>query len=114
MVGRYCRLCLIVFFAATLTACNQQPQPPSPAVQSVLPEQAAQRYNELCAACHGKQGRGGGVGPDLSASRYKYGKERSRIITSISNGRPGGMPGYNSHLPAEEIAGLADYLISLH
>lgn len=110
----YSRLCLLALFAVTVTACSQQSQPASPAVQPMQTEQTARHFDELCAACHGKQGRGGGVGPDLFASRYKYGKERSRIITSISNGRPGGMPGYSSHLSAEEIAGLADYLISLH
>lgn len=54
------------------------------------------------------------MGPDLSASRYKYGKDRSQIITSISEGRPGGMPGYRSHLSSDEIELLSDYLISLH
>lgn len=115
MVSRcYTLRLLALFFAFTVTACSQQSQPAPPAVQSMQADQAARRFDELCSACHGKQGRGGRVGPDLSASRYTYGKERSHIITSISDGRSGGMPGYSSHLSAEEIAGLADYLISLH
>ncbi|NJD39155.1 MAG: cytochrome c [Geobacter sp.] len=115
MIPSSCRVRLFtLFFAITSTACSQQSQPATPAVQPVQSDHIVRRFDELCAACHGKKGRGGGVGPDLSASRYKYGKERNRIIISISNGRPGGMPGYSSHLSAEDIAGLADYLISLH
>lgn len=99
--------------AILLTAgCNSAP-PPTVGGQGKAPGQQARiRYLELCAACHGQQGRGG-VGPDLSATRYRYGKQRSQVITSIMEGRPGGMPAYGSHLRPDEAAAMADYLLSL-
>ena len=73
---------------------------------------ARKLYVELCAGCHGIQARGG-VGPDLTVSRFKYGKNRSAIKKSILDGRTGGMPAFGSHLKPEEAAALAEYLLSL-
>jgi cytochrome c oxidase cbb3-type subunit 3 len=75
-------------------------------------EQSKKRFQDLCAACHGKQARGG-VGPDLTVTRFKYGKNRSTIIQSIMDGRPGGMPSFDSYLKSDDAAALADYLLSI-
>ncbi|SKA09050.1 cytochrome c oxidase cbb3-type subunit 3 [Trichlorobacter thiogenes] len=93
-----------------VAGCSQQSREPATARQT--PITAVTLFAELCAACHGSQARGG-VGPDLSASRYKYGKNRSAIIKSILDGRAGGMPAFGSHLKPEEAAVLAEYLLSL-
>jgi len=69
-------------------------------------------YANLCAACHGENGKGT-VGPDLTASTYKYGKARLDITKSISEGRPGGMPAFNGQLNPEQIEGLVEYVLSL-
>jgi cytochrome c oxidase cbb3-type subunit 3 len=71
-----------------------------------------QLYGNLCAACHGENGKGS-VGPDLTASAYKYGKTRLEIAKSISAGRPNGMPAFNSQVNPEQIEGLVEYLLSL-
>ena len=71
-----------------------------------------QLYANLCSACHGENGKGT-VGPDLTASRYKYGKTRIDIARSISEGRPGGMPAFNGQLNPEQIEGLVEYVLSL-
>jgi cytochrome c oxidase cbb3-type subunit 3 len=71
-----------------------------------------QLYMKLCAACHGENGKGT-VGPDLTASKYKYGKARLDIAKSISEGRPNGMPPFNSQANPEQIEGLVEYLLSL-
>jgi mono/diheme cytochrome c family protein len=68
--------------------------------------------HELCAACHGSHARGA-VGPDLTTSRFKYGKSRAAIEKSILDGRPGGMPAFGSYLKLEEVKTLADYLLTL-
>lgn len=97
-----------------ITGCAQQ-QEQARSVKQHDPqslEQSKKRFQELCAACHGKQARGG-VGPDLTASHFKYGKNRSDIIMSIMDGRPGGMPSFGSYLKTDDAATLADYLISL-
>jgi len=71
-----------------------------------------QLYATHCAACHGENGKGV-VGPDLTASKYKYGKSRLDIAKSISEGRPGGMPGFKSQINDEQVEGLVEYLLSL-
>ena len=71
-----------------------------------------QLYATMCAACHGENAKGV-VGPDLTASVYKYGKTRTEMSKSISEGRPGGMPSFSSQLNHEQIEGLIEYLLSL-
>jgi cytochrome c oxidase cbb3-type subunit 3 len=71
-----------------------------------------QLYANLCAACHGENGKGS-VGPDLTASTYKYGKSRTEIAKSISEGRPGGMPAFSSQVNHEQVEGLVEFLLSL-
>lgn len=71
-----------------------------------------QLYAASCAACHGENAKGS-VGPDLTLSRYKFGKSRAEITQSISAGRPGGMPGFKSQLAHEQIESLTEYLLSL-
>jgi cytochrome c oxidase cbb3-type subunit 3 len=71
-----------------------------------------QLYANLCAACHGENGKGI-VGPDLTASTFKYGKGRLDITKSISEGRPGGMPAFSSQIDHEKIESLVEYVLSL-
>ena len=71
-----------------------------------------QLYANLCAACHGENGKGT-VGPDLTASTYKYGKTRPDITRSISEGRPGGMPAFTSQIDHEKVESLVEYVLSL-
>jgi cytochrome c oxidase cbb3-type subunit III len=71
-----------------------------------------QLFANLCAACHGENGKGS-VGPDLTRSTYKYGKARLDITKSITEGRPGGMPAFNSQIDHEKIESLVEYVLSL-
>ena len=95
------------------SACSQQENATVGSRQAGSEQLQAQKiYTELCAGCHGKQARGG-VGPDLTVSRFKYGKNKPAIEKSILDGRIGGMPAFGSHLKPEEAAVLAEYLLSL-
>ena len=71
-----------------------------------------QLYANLCAACHGENGKGT-VGPDLTASRYKYGKARLEIAKSIGEGRPNGMPSFSAQINHEQVESLVEYVLSL-
>lgn len=71
-----------------------------------------QLYGNLCAACHGETAKGG-VGPDLTVSKYKYGKARLDIAKSISEGRPGGMPAFSGQVSKEQVESLVEYVLSL-
>lgn len=69
-------------------------------------------YGDMCGACHGENAKGG-VGPDLTISKYKYGKARLDITKSIAEGRPGGMPAFSSQINAEQVESLVEYLLTL-
>ncbi len=69
-------------------------------------------YGTLCTSCHGESAKGG-VGPDLTTSKYKYGKSRLDITKSITEGRPGGMPSFSSQIDKEQVEGLVEYILSL-
>jgi len=69
-------------------------------------------YGSLCVACHGESAKGG-VGSDLTLSKYKYGKSRLDLTKSINEGRPGGMPAFSSQVDKEQVEGLVEYLLTL-
>jgi|APHig6443718053_1056840.scaffolds.fasta_scaffold37817_1 mono/diheme cytochrome c family protein len=96
-----------------LAGCSRHESAPAAVnLQPFERAQAQKQYAELCAACHGSHARGA-VGPDLTTSRFKYGKSRAAIEKSILDGRPGGMPAFGSYLKLEEVKTLADYLLTL-
>lgn len=69
-------------------------------------------FSERCAACHGPDGKGG-IGPDLTKAEYKFGKTEAAITESISNGRPGGMPGFGKELGHEQLEGVVKFILTL-
>jgi cytochrome c oxidase cbb3-type subunit 3 len=69
-------------------------------------------YGTLCASCHGENAKGG-VGPDLTHSKYKYGKARLDITKSIAEGRPDGMPSFSSQIDAEQVESLVEFVLTL-
>lgn len=106
-------VCLLIAWLLMASACSQQENSTTGSKQAPSERMHAQKiYTELCAGCHGVQARGG-VGPDLTVSRFKYGKNRLAIEKSILDGRSGGMPAFGSHLKPEEAVALAEYLLSL-
>lgn len=69
-------------------------------------------YASLCVGCHGENAKGG-VGSDLTLSKYKYGKSRLDITKSISEGRPGGMPAFSSQAKPEDVESLVEFVLTL-
>lgn len=82
-------------------------------LKNLKKEKGQQLFMHHCAPCHGKLAKGGVAGPDLTVSRFKYGKTQTDIIKTVTSGRSGGMPAFGSHLKPEEISALANYLLSL-
>ena len=64
-----------------------------------------------CKDCHGGAG-GGGMGPPLRDAQWFYGYQPADIFTSISKGRPNGMPGFGTKVPAYQIWQLVAYVRS--
>ncbi len=104
--------CLSVLGMLLVGGCARQDGPATVKLHPSVLAQAQKQYAELCAACHGIHARGS-VGPDLTVSRFKYGKNRVAIEKSILSGRPGGMPAFGSNLKPEDATTLADYLLTL-
>jgi len=67
-------------------------------------------YN--CAGCHGLAG-GGAIGPALMDDKWIYGSHADQIFSSISQGRPDGMPSFGGHIPDQQIWQLVGYVQSL-
>lgn len=68
--------------------------------------------NFNCVGCHAPNG-GGGMGPPLSDSRWRYGGKPAEIFSSIYQGRPNGMPAWGQALPVDVIWELVAYIQSI-
>ena len=64
-----------------------------------------------CVGCHAHGG--GGMGPALMDSQWRYGGRIDQIAQSIAKGRPNGMPAWEGKLTDRQIWQLAAYVRSL-
>lgn len=69
-------------------------------------------YTDRCAACHGVEGKGG-IGSDLTAPTYKYGKSAAAVKETLAEGRPSGMPGFKNDLSHEKMEAVVRFVLSL-
>lgn len=67
-------------------------------------------YN--CSGCHGGRA-GGGMGPSLRDSVWRYGSSDTQIFATITEGRPGGMPAWGAKIPQGQIWELVSYIRTL-
>ena len=66
--------------------------------------------NTGCYNCHGIEAKGGGIAPDLTASKL----DAQQMFRTIHDGRPGTlMPSWGKQLSADEIWKVIAYLKSL-
>lgn len=91
---------------------------PAPAAAATAADPSAliaagkQLYASHCAGCHGAEGQGG-IGPALTGSNYKYGRSHDEVLTSIREGRPGGMPAFGNQLSGNQAEELVAFTLSL-
>lgn len=71
-------------------------------------------FEDNCAACHGREGHGNALvgAPNLASGAWLYGGTGKDITASITNGRNGVMPPWNS-LGAETVNGLTEYVLAI-
>ncbi len=69
-------------------------------------------FEGTCAACHKVDGSGL-VGPNLTDKYWIYGGKIGNIFTSISEGRPNGMPAHKSQFNELKIQQIGSYVLSL-
>ncbi len=65
-----------------------------------------------CQPCHGEGARGG-FGPNLTGKSWKYGGTDADLFTTVTRGRPGGMPSFEGTLGATRIWKVIAYVRSL-
>ncbi len=75
-------------------------------------KEGADIFRKNCEVCHGQGGRGD-ICPDLTKKNKKYGNSDSDLFTSISKGRPGGMPNWDTSLGSDRIWKVIIYLRSI-
>jgi len=66
-------------------------------------------YN--CNGCHANGG--GGMGPPLMDSQWRYGSAPSDIFATIMQGRPNGMPSFGGHIPEDQVWQIVAYVRSM-
>jgi aldose sugar dehydrogenase len=73
---------------------------------------SAETFAQLCATCHGPQGRGGS-GPSLVDDTWVIGSDGASLRQAINEGNvEKGMPGFKAALGEQEVNGLIAYLKS--
>lgn len=72
-------------------------------------------YKEMnCFACHGMNGEGNAIGPNMTDEYYLHGCKIQDVVTVIKNGVPAkGMTPYKGQLSDEKILKVASYILSL-
>jgi mono/diheme cytochrome c family protein len=106
---------------ASLALLSCEPGGGGPPAEAVPRAQARALYLERCAICHGRHGDGRGPRrgslfakpPDFRAPAWRRGRSPAEVRTVIRQGRPGtDMPAWKT-LSDAEVAGLAEYVLSL-
>ena len=70
-------------------------------------------FKSTCAPCHGENAQGV-VGPNLTDEYWLHGNKVNDIFKTIKYGIPAkGMPTWEKQLSPKQIAGLANYILSL-
>lgn len=64
-----------------------------------------------CSGCHSHGG--GGMGPPLRDEEWRYGASMQDIVTTILNGRPGGMPAFRGRITEDQAWQLAAFVRTL-
>jgi cytochrome c oxidase cbb3-type subunit 3 len=97
-----------------------QPGAPGPQAPTLSPyqenaygiaqgKQLFSAYN--CNGCHAMGG--GGIGPALMDEKWIYGAAPDQIYSTISQGRPNGMPAFGGKVPSQQIWQLVSYVQTL-
>jgi mono/diheme cytochrome c family protein len=121
------RLVVGAFCAAVLTGCDSKPQvevgrgetaASSVALRPFTGDSAVAQAGRVlflqnnCYGCHGGLA-GGGMGPSLRDTVWKFGGSDSAIYRSIHDGRPMGMPTWGNTLSPSDMKTLVVYIRSL-
>ena len=100
-----------IFLAGTVTA-EQSPRKNPYEGNNKAADEGAGLFRNNCMGCHGEGGKGD-ICPDLTTRKKKFGDSDQDLYTTISKGRPGGMPNWENILGAERIWKVITYIRSI-
>ncbi len=69
-------------------------------------------YAKNCAACHGANGQGNAIGPNLTDEYWLFGGSFKDVYTTVYKGN-GGMPAFHSSMPEKELNQVVSFVFSL-
>jgi mono/diheme cytochrome c family protein len=100
---------LVVAGAAVLTVVLMFTVSPTVAeVESPDSALGAELFQANCAGCHGAGG-GGGIGPSLAGGLARFGSIEE-VVSFVSTGVPGRMPGFETRLSPDEINAVVEFV----
>lgn len=70
-------------------------------------------FLQNCAVCHGSNAKGATGYPNLTDNDWLYGGEATNILTTVHNGRVGGMPAWRDQIGEDGVRAVAEYVLSL-
>ncbi|MCG3861690.1 cytochrome-c oxidase, cbb3-type subunit III [Psychrobacter sp. Sarcosine-02u-2] len=70
-------------------------------------------FLQNCAVCHGSNAKGALGYPNLTDNDWLYGGEASHILTTLHNGRVGGMAAWRDQLGEDGVRAAAEYVLSI-
>jgi mono/diheme cytochrome c family protein len=126
------RAAVTLAILGSLAGCSQKEQQAPPSTQVSSGPQAApgtpaalasgrEQFLTRCAFCHGETGKGDTTvaanypAANLTDGTWKHGSSRDAIMKTIHDGVPETpMAGFAESMTSEEIANVADYVLSLH
>jgi len=77
--------------------------------------EAKEIYVKSCLVCHGANGEGNVVGPNLTDNYWIHGGSPGDIYQIIANGFPTkGMQAWNTQLSEEQMVAVTGYIINMH
>ena len=70
-------------------------------------------FLQNCSVCHGSNAKGAIGYPNLTDNDWLYGGEASNILTTLHNGRVGGMPAWRDQIGEDGVRAASEYVLSL-
>ena len=70
-------------------------------------------FLQNCSVCHGSNAKGATGYPNLTDNDWLYGGEASNILTTLHNGRIGGMPAWRDQIGEDGVRAASEYVLSL-
>ena len=72
------------------------------------------RFDTLCAACHGADGRGNPAlgAPNLFDKAWLYGGSIENVVESVRKGRSGVMPAWRQRLATDEARLITAWVVA--